>query len=289
MSLTYFFFGVVVPYVAFVIFVIGFVQRIISWANIPVPLKIVVTGGYLEKPKTYLGVILRMASEIFVFRSLLRNTSYDFEKDETRGNKWLWLGSLAFHWMLLIIILRQLRYFFEPSLSWVVSLRTIDQIGAFIPGLYYSGLLIIAALLYLLIRRFVYPELRFISLFSDYFALLLLLAIVISGDLLAYYIRVNVVEVKAYMLSLLAFKPVVPELHWFFFLHLFFVWVLIAYFPFSKLVHAPGIFFSPTRNQKNDSRVRRYVNPWNYPVKVESWEQYAKRFEADLKAIEKKK
>lgn len=275
-------------YTAFAVFIVGFIYRIVKWANIPVPLKIVTTGsGYVDNPKSTRAVVLRMASEILVFRSLLRNTTYDLEKNETKSNKWLWVGALAFHWTLFIIIVRQLRYFMEPVPSWITSLRTIDEIGTSIPGLYYSSLLIIVALLYLLIRRLIYPELRFISLFSDYFALLLLLAIVLSGDILAYYVRVDVVEVKVFMLSLLAFKPAVPELHWLFFLHLFFVYVLLAYLPFSKLMHIPGIFFSPTRNQINDARIRRHANPWDYPVKIDSWEEYAKRLEDDLKAVEK--
>ena len=45
-------------------------------------------------------------------------------------------------------------------------------------------------------------------------------------------------------------------------LHLALVAALMAVFPFSKLLHAPGLFFSPTRNQADDPRERRHVAPW---------------------------
>jgi hypothetical protein len=33
-------------------------------------------------------------------------------------------------------------------------------------------------------------------------------------------------------------------------------------FPFSKLLHAPGLFFSPTRYQVDNPRERRHVVAW---------------------------
>jgi len=45
-------------------------------------------------------------------------------------------------------------------------------------------------------------------------------------------------------------------------LHLLFVAALMLIFPFSKLLHAPGVFFSPTRNQADNPRERRHVVEW---------------------------
>ena len=45
--------------------------------------------------------------------------------------------------------------------------------------------------------------------------------------------------------------------------HIFLVFILIAIFPISKLLHAPGIFFSPTLNQVDDARKRRHISSWN--------------------------
>jgi hypothetical protein len=61
-------------------------------------------------------------------------------------------------------------------------------------------------------------------------------------------------------------------------MHLFLVSVLIAYFPFSKLMHLGGIFLSPTRNLSNNNRSVRHLNPWNYPVKTHSYDAYEDEF-----------
>jgi hypothetical protein len=63
-----------------------------------------------------------------------------------------------------------------------------------------------------------------------------------------------------------------------FYIHLFFVSILLAYFPFSKLMHLGGIFLSPTRNLTTDTRAKRHVNPWNYPVPVHTYEEYEDEF-----------
>lgn len=266
-------------YAAVAIFILGFIYRIIKWANIPVPLKITTTGsGYMENPKSTFAVLLRMASEILVFRTLFRNTLYDLETNKIMNNRILWLGAIVFHWSFLLIVLRHVRFFTEPVPSFIVQLQATLAI---------SGVIILPALLYLLTRRMVFAEMRYISIFSDYFILLLILAIVITGNLVNYFLRIDLVHAKMLMLSLLAFRPIADDIHWLFALHLTLVAVLMAYFPFSKLMHAPGIFFSPTRNQKNDARVRRHVNPWNYPVKIDSWEEYSERFKEDFNDVGK--
>ena len=44
--------------------------------------------------------------------------------------------------------------------------------------------------------------------------------------------------------------------------HLALVASLMAIFPISKLLHAPGIFFSPTRNQADNPREKRHMAAW---------------------------
>ena len=44
--------------------------------------------------------------------------------------------------------------------------------------------------------------------------------------------------------------------------HLSLVILLMIIFPFSKLLHAPGIFFSPTRNQVDNPREQRHIAEW---------------------------
>ena len=59
---------------------------------------------------------------------------------------------------------------------------------------------------------------------------------------------------------------------------LFFVCVLLAYFPFSKLMHLGGVFLSPTRNMANTTRMVRHINPWNAPVPLHTYEEYEDEF-----------
>ena len=44
--------------------------------------------------------------------------------------------------------------------------------------------------------------------------------------------------------------------------HLALVAALMIVFPVSKLLHAPGVFFSPSRNQADDPREKRHLAPW---------------------------
>jgi nitrate reductase gamma subunit len=295
-----FVFGIVIPYLAMGIFIAGIVYRIIKWARAPVPFSIPTTSGQqkslpwiknspLESPHSTLGVIGRMLLEILLFRSLFRNT-----KSELTGgpkiiygeSKWLWLGSLAFHWSLLIILLRHFRYFMEPIPFFVPALQFVDglfQVG--LPVIYATDIIIVGALTYLFFRRILIPQVKYISLAADYFPLFILLSIVISGILMRYFIKVDLISVKELILSIVGFHPVVPEgIGSIFFVHLFFVCALLTYFPFSKLLHMGGIFLSPTRNLANDSRTRRHVNPWNYPVKVHTYEEYEDEFRDVMKA-----
>ena len=97
--------------------------------------------------------------------------------------------------------------------------------------------------------------------------------------LMRYLIRVDVTKVKELAMGLFKFSPVAPEgIGVIFYIHLFVLCVLIAYFPFSKLMHLAGIFLSPTRNLSNNSRFVRHVNPWNYPVKTHTYDEYEDEF-----------
>jgi nitrate reductase gamma subunit len=302
MSASYFF-GVVVPYTAFVIFVIGIIYRIVRWANSAVPFKIPTPCGQekslpwikssrLESPFSNLGVVGRMAADILLFRSLFRDSKYNYAVDKAVDTKWLWIFAIIFHWsMLMVLIIWHLRLLIEPIPAWILALQAADgvfevHLPLHVINISISGVAMLTALICLLGRRIIFAKERAISLPSDYFALLLLISIAATGLIMKYFIGVDVEKVKELALGLVTLNPVAPELHWLFYLHLVLVSILIAYFPFSKLMHAGGIFFSPTRNQPNDNRVRRHVNPWDYPVEIQTWDEYAERFEKELKLVE---
>lgn len=287
-----------VPYAAFAVFLGGFCWRVVRWSRAPVPFRIPVTCGQqkslpwirssrIDNPFTVPAVVVRMAGEVLLFRSLFRNNRARLagERLVLGENKYLWLGSLAFHWSLLMILLRHLRLFMEPVPALVNRLEQLDgffQLGA--PPIYLSDIALLASLGYLIVRRFRDPMVRYISLFTDYFALLLLLGIAGTGMLMRYYLRADIVSVKQLALGIAAFHPVVPSaLSPVFLVHLLLVSTLAAYFPFSKLMHAGGVFLSPTRNLANNSRSRRHVNPWNYPVKTHPYAEWEEEFREKLK------
>lgn len=293
-------FGVVLPYVAFGLFIIGLIYRVLNWAKSPVPFRIPTTCGQqkslpwiqwskFETPHTNFGVFVRMALEVLFFRSLFRNTKTEL-KDGPRvvyaSNYWLWLLGLAFHWSFLLIFLRHLRFFAEPVPSFVLILQEIDgfmQVG--VPVMYLTGVILLAAVTYLFLRRVFSPQLRYISLVNDYFPLFLILGIGISGVLLRYYVKTDVVGIKELTMGLIRFSPVVPEgVHYLFYVHFFLVTCLFAYFPYSKLMHSAGVFLSPTRNLASNNRAVRHINPWNPDIKPHSYEAYEDEFRDKMKA-----
>jgi nitrate reductase gamma subunit len=120
---------------------------------------------------------------------------------------------------------------------------------------------------------------RYLSLPADYFPLFLIGAIAFTGILMRYLLKVDIPNIKELTMGLVSFHPANPEgIGVLFYIHLFLVSVLFAYFPFSKLVHLGGVFLSPTRNLANNSRAVRHVNPWSYPVKVHTYEEYEDEF-----------
>jgi nitrate reductase gamma subunit len=294
-------FGVWIPYAAVATFLAGIVAQVIRWAKSPVPFRIPTTCGQqralpwitndcLEAPHTTGAVLKRMFLEVFLFRSLFRNTRMKLVGGNAvyGSTKWLWLGALAFHYAFFTILIRHLRFFLEPVPGLIAAMDQADsffQIG--LPPMYQTDAVILAALAFLLARRLFEPQVRYISFASDFFPLVLIGGIATTGILMRYFVRVDVTAIKQLAMSLATFSPSVPQgVGALFFAHLFLVCALLAYFPFSKLLHAPGVFLSPTRNLANTSREVRHVNPWNPPVKVHTYEEWEEEFHKALKSAD---
>lgn len=283
-------FGVVLPYTALLLFVSGLIYRVLSWANVPVPFRIPTTSGQqkslgwirqqkLENPHNRIQTLGRMALEILFFRSLLRNTKtelVDGRRLVYATALGLWIAALAMHWSLLIILIRHLRLFTNPVPLFVTALERVDgfmEVG--LPPIFISTVIFVAALAFLLYRRLAIGQVRYISLVSDYFPLFLLFGIGFSGFWLRHLAKTDIASVKQMTLGLVRFSPVVPDsISPLFYGHLLLVTVLLAYLPFSKLTHMAGVFLSPTRNMANNNRAVRHINPWDYPVKVHTYEEY---------------
>ncbi len=221
-------------YGATAILVGGLGRKIWQYANTPAPLKIPTTPA----PVTRRGVVLRMVREVVLFESLFK------------ANKWIWLFGWIFHAALLLVLVRHLRYFTDPVWGWVALMQ---------PAGLYAGFAMVAGLLGLWARRVVVPRISYISAPSDHLMLALLVAIGVSGLAMKYVARTDIVALKAFFLGLLYFDwqplPADPVL----LVHLALVVVLMIIFPVSKLLHAPGLFFSPSRYQVDNARERRHV------------------------------
>ena len=288
----------VLPYLAWLTLVAGLCYRVWLWARTPVPFRIPTTSGQqrslpwlprapLDNPDSGAAAALRVVLEMLLFRSLLLNN-----RARVAGGRLgfvpalgLWLGGLAMHWTLLLIVLRHLRFALEPTPGWVGSLSALDgilQIGA--PPLLVTDVVVLLALAYLLARRGLDPVMRYLSLFTDYFALLLLLGIAISGVTLRYVARVDIVAVKQLVLGIVRFHPQLPVAPSpLLLVHLLLVCVLAMYLPFSKLMHLGGVLLSPTRNLANNSRRRRHVNPWNPQLPTHTYAEWEAEYAEKLK------
>ena len=224
-------------YLATAVLVGGLAYRIRDYARTPAPLKIPTTPA----PTTRGGVALRMVREVALFESLFRS------------NLWTWAFGWLFHAGLALVLVRHLRYFVEPVWGWVALVQPFGVYGGFVMAAGLSGLWA---------RRFLVARVRYISTPSDHLMIALLLAIAGTGLAMKYVAHTDIVAVKAFTLGLVRFDwqplPTDPLVY----AHLGLVALLMLVFPFSKLLHAPGVFFSPTRNQADDPRERRHLAPW---------------------------
>lgn len=224
-------------YLAALILLAGLVNKIAQYARTSAPLKIPTTPA----PVTKGGVVFRLVREVVLFESLFK------------GNKWTWLFGWIFHFGLFLVTLRHLRYFMDPV--WL-PIELVQPFGI------YGGMAMVVGLAGLWGRRFLVDRVRYITGPSDHLILALLIGIGLTGLGMTFVVHVDVVSVKQFFLGLMSFHlqplPADPLL----LLHLLLVAILMIVFPYSKLLHAPGLFFSPTRNQVDNPREERHLSPW---------------------------
>lgn len=224
-------------YAATLVLVLGLILKIRRYHQTPAPLKIPTTPA----PTSRSGVALRLTREVVFFESLFKSS------------KWTWFFGWTFHVSLALVLVRHLRYFQEPVWEPVVRLQPFGV---------YAGFGLLLGLTGLWARRFLVDRVRYISTPSDHLMLALLLAIGISGMFMQYVAHTDIVAVKAFFLGLMRFRwqplPADPVL----LVHLGLVALLMVIFPISKLLHAPGLFFSPTRNQTDNPREARHLAAW---------------------------
>ena len=232
-------------YLATLFFVVGLLSRITIYARTPAPLKIPTTPA----PTTQGGVVLRMAREVVLFESLFK------------ANLWIWSMGWLFHASLALVLMRHLRYFTDPVWGWVAFIQPF--------GLY-AGITMLLGLCGLWVRRIFVERIRYISTPSDHLWLVLLITIAGSGLLMQFVVHTDVIAVKSFFIGLMGFEIGQLPADALLMLHLLGVVALLALFPVSKLLHAPGVFFSPTRNQTDNPREKRHVSAWGKKMESEN-------------------
>lgn len=225
-------------YAALAVFTVGFLLKIWKYARTPAPLRISLTPA----PTTSGGVVLRMVQEVGLFKSLFKS------------NRIIWLGGYIFHLALAIALIKHIRLFYMNTPGFLNYIATYEM---------YVGYAMLGALGLLLLLRLVIDRHAYISVMTDYLLLLLLMAIALTGVIMKYFIRVDIANIKVFSIGIISMNPQpLPTGEPILLVHLTLVLLLLMYFPFSKLMHAGGVFFSPTRNQIDNPRNTRHVNPW---------------------------
>lgn len=232
-------------YLATLVFVVGSLYRIGVYTRIPAPLKIPTTPA----PTTTGGVVLRMAREVLFFESLFKS------------NLWTWGLGMLFHASLALVLLRHLRYFTEPVWAWVAFIQPFGK---------YAGITLLLGAAGLWARRLFVERIRYISTPSDHLMLALFIVIALSGLTMTFVAHTDVVAVKGFFLGLMNFNWQVLPSGIALYAHLLMVAVLLMIFPISKLLHAPGVFFSPSRNQTDNPREKRHISAWAKQLESES-------------------
>ena len=212
--------------------VAGLAWRKLVWLRAPAPLPMPLPPA----PATWSGVALRMLREGILFETLFR------------ANRWTWLFGWLFHAALLLVLVRHAWLFVDPAPAWTGPLLAAGG------GL---SAVLAASLLGLLARRLFVARVRYVSVPSDYLMLLLILAVAGSGAWLGHVDPRSLGPAREFALGLVRLEsqplPLDPVL-W---LHLGGAGLLVALLPFSKLLHAPGVFLSPTRRRPDRVRERR--------------------------------
>lgn len=232
-------------YFATLVFVVGTLYRISVYTRTPAPLKIPTTPA----PTTTGGVVLRMMREVFLFESLFK------------ANLWTWGLGWLFHASLALVLLRHLRYFTEPVWVWVALLQPFGM---------YAGITMLLGVAGLWARRIFVERIRYISTPSDHLMLALLLVIALSGLMMSFVAHTDVIAVKGFILGLMYFDWQTLPSNIALYFHLFLVVMLLMIFPVSKLLHAPGLFFSPSRNQADNPREKRHISAWAKQLESEN-------------------
>jgi nitrate reductase gamma subunit len=232
--LNYFILGIL-PYIAVVLFLGGMIYRLRVWVKTPQPGALTLTPAPRPGAGTFFGVI----KESFLFPGLFK------------GDKVLWVFAWIFHATLTLIFIGHVRVFTDFPRLWAALGINANQMSAISGGVAGVAILIFAILLFL--RRAALPRVKEISNFSDFFALLLIISILITGNMMRFGEHFDLEITRVYFTQLSTFSlssSALPQ-SGMFVLHFLLGQILIMIMPFSKIMHFGGIFFTQTVIQRS--------------------------------------
>ncbi len=226
-----FFAAGILVYIAVIVFIVGMAYQIVTWARSP---KSAVKLGLFPKPRNRGIRFFKVLKDSFVF------------PQSAEVDPWMWIFAIFFHFSLAAVLVAHFRLVreFTPVVN-VIGKEGMERLGAVVGGT--MGVILLITVMYYLLRRFFSPY-KDLSVFDDYFIVFLLIVLIALGDHLRFFAKFSVVDYRAYVQSLLVFKPSFPEAiansnaKWVLTMHVFFVNLFVIYFPFSKLTHAIGTF-----------------------------------------------
>lgn len=227
MSTVAFIIGGVLPYLAIGLFIVGMTFRVRVWFKAPQP-------GKMTLFPAGNGTVKGMMAETLFFPSLFK------------GDKVLWAFAWIFHVTLALVALGHLRVVTglidRMLIGMGMSADGVIWMSGTVGGA--AGIVLLATGVLLLIRRVTMKRVREASGVPDFFALLLLVAIIATGDLMRFGGgHFDLEQTRVWAWSLLTFSPVVPH-NGTFLVHALLGFLLLMYIPFSKVMHFGGFFFT---------------------------------------------
>lgn len=221
--------GAILPPIAVAVFLGGMAYRLYAWKN-----------------RAYPKMTLYPAPEKASFTSVIKATF--FFPGLFRGDMSLWVMSWVFHAVLALILVGHVRVFMDFPALWAALGINADAMSATIGGA--AGIIIMITLLLLIVRRFGAERVREISGAGDYLALLLLMAVILTGNAMRFFTHLELDVTRTYFAGLVTLSAAKFPADGWFLAHFFFVQLLMMYIPFSKILHFGGVFFSQLAVQR---------------------------------------
>ncbi len=223
--------GVSLPPLTFVVFLAGLAYRLFEWRKLALP-KMTLYPAPEPGAKTFWGVL----------------KATFFSPGLFKADKFLWAGAWVFHAALALIIIGHVRVATDFPALWAALGINPDVMSATVGTS--AGIIILAATVLLTFRRLTIPRVQEITQAGDYLALILLLAVILSGNAMRFQGHFDLNLTREYFTGLFRFQFPLPPLNGWFLTHFLFSQVLLLYLPFSKFLHLGGIFFTQTALQR---------------------------------------